>query len=91
MKWVKCHTLVACKLNELKTVARKFYYDKSDREILTELVRYSLEDIKDALSYGTETRESPNPPNHTTSPSPTPSSSVTGAFGTLGESPEAGS
>jgi hypothetical protein len=42
--------MVAAKLCALKAIARKFYCDKNDHEILMQLVRYSIEDIKDAMN-----------------------------------------
>jgi hypothetical protein len=48
--WPACYQQVADKFTELKKIMRKFYADKSDLEILKELVRYSQDDIKDAFA-----------------------------------------
>ena len=53
-EWPACYKQVADKFTELKKIMRKFYTDKSDLEILKELIRYSQDDIKDAfqLAHG---------------------------------------
>jgi hypothetical protein len=48
-EWHACYRDVAAKFNEFKNIARKFYSGKSDKEMLTELVKYTKEDIIDAF------------------------------------------
>lgn len=47
--WIKCHQDVAIKFTNLKDAARKFYKEKTEIEMLTELSKFSREDIQDAL------------------------------------------
>jgi len=47
--WSKCVDDVAKKFTQLKAIARKFYIDKSELEMLKEISRYSKEDIIQAF------------------------------------------
>lgn len=47
--WSACHKQVAKRFSELKVKMREFYTDKDDKGILQELVRYSVDDLKDVL------------------------------------------
>jgi len=46
-KWPECYKEVASKFTQLKRVARKFYTDKSELEMLKEIAKYSENDLKD--------------------------------------------
>ena len=46
-EWNECYKEVAQKFTSLKQIMRKFYIDKTDIELLQELNKYSLEDLKD--------------------------------------------
>lgn len=48
--WSECYRLVAQKFCELKVIARKFYADKNEIEMLMELSRYSSQDLQDMMS-----------------------------------------
>lgn len=48
--WIDCHTDVAARFTHLKIIARNFYTDKSEHEMLIELNKYSQQDILDAFS-----------------------------------------
>ncbi len=48
--WVECHKDVSIKFSQLKKIAKTFYVDKTDKEVLMELVRYSPDDIKDCFT-----------------------------------------
>lgn len=48
--WVQCYQDVARGFTELKRIARQFYTDKTDKEILTELTRYGTDDIREAYA-----------------------------------------
>ena len=45
--WSKCYQDVAERFTKLKRIARKFYADKSELEMLKEIARYPENDIKD--------------------------------------------
>lgn len=47
--WQDCYKAVARKFSELKVIARKFYVDKTELEMLKELSRYTAKDIEDAF------------------------------------------
>ena len=53
--WVDCYRDVAKKLSEMKAIGKEFYVDKNCTEVLSELIRYSHQDIVDAF----ETRNVP--------------------------------
>ena len=55
--WVECYREVAKKLSELKVIGKKFYVDKNIIEVLTELNKYSHQDIIDAFDTRNVTRE----------------------------------
>jgi predicted nuclease of restriction endonuclease-like RecB superfamily len=46
-KWADCYKKVGEILVDLKKIARKFFSDKSEEEILIQLGRFTLEDIQD--------------------------------------------
>jgi hypothetical protein len=46
-KWADCYKSVGAKLTDLKKISRKYFHDKTDKEVLIELGRFSLEDIQD--------------------------------------------
>ena len=52
--WIDCYRDVAVRFTELKAIARKFYCDKTEHEMLMELARYSPEDLKEAFENGNE-------------------------------------
>ena len=45
--WPECYQDVSNKITELKSIARKFYVDKDELDMLKELAKYSIEDIKE--------------------------------------------
>lgn len=47
--WVNCYRDVAAKFIALKAIARRFYVDKTNVEVLNELIKYSDQDIYDAF------------------------------------------
>lgn len=47
--WVTCRCMVAERLRELKKKMKGFMPDKTDIELLQELLRYSNEDILDVM------------------------------------------
>jgi hypothetical protein len=47
--WQKCYMQVAQRFTDLKRIARKFYCDKDELEMLQELVRYSEKDIQEMI------------------------------------------
>jgi hypothetical protein len=47
--WHACHNKVALRLTELKKIMRKFYADKNDKELLSELVKYNQDDLRDVF------------------------------------------
>jgi len=47
--WIDCYKLIAIRFSKLKNIAKNFYCDKNERYILSELTRYSEQDIKDVL------------------------------------------
>jgi predicted nuclease of restriction endonuclease-like RecB superfamily len=49
ISWQTCYKEVAQRLSALMTISRKFYADKSDLDILKELIKYSTDDIRDAF------------------------------------------
>lgn len=51
--WAVCYALVAKKFSALKIIARKFYSDKSEIDMLIELNKYSIDDIADAFASST--------------------------------------
>ena len=48
--WVECYKQVSTKFTQLKTIAKNFYTDKNEREILMELTKYSHDDIRDCFT-----------------------------------------
>lgn len=50
--WVSCYRDVADKFTALKAIARKFYINKSNIEIINELLKYNDQDILDAFEQG---------------------------------------
>lgn len=48
--WIDCHKDVATKFTEMKRMMRKFYTDKTDREILKELIKYDTMDIEEIFN-----------------------------------------
>ena len=50
MPWISCYRDVAIKLTELKRLAKAFYADKNDLEVLKELIKYSDTDIVEAFN-----------------------------------------
>lgn len=58
--WNECYKEVAKKFTELKIHARKFYFDKNDIEILSELLKYGQDDIKEMfhIEHGSHNNES---------------------------------
>jgi len=51
--WVDCHEEVALKFTALKQIAKKFYGDKEELEVLRELAKYTDDGIKDAFECST--------------------------------------
>lgn len=49
-KWPDCHNDIVTKFGELKRIMRKFYTDKSDLDILKELIKYDNKDIEDIFN-----------------------------------------
>jgi hypothetical protein len=47
--WISCYKKVAYKFSELKKIAKRFYSDKSNIEVLREICKFSENDIKDIL------------------------------------------
>lgn len=52
--WSSCHEKVKLKFNELKSIAKKFYSDKTELEVLKELIKYTNQDIIDLFFYDKE-------------------------------------
>lgn len=48
-KWNECYKDVGDKFTNLKVIAKKFYQDKSEIEILIEMGKFSHSDVIDAL------------------------------------------
>jgi len=48
--WSDCYKEIAQKFTILKQISRKFYTDKEDKDILTELAKYSNQDIADIFN-----------------------------------------
>lgn len=48
--WSECYKQVELKFTKLKLLARKVYGNKTERDMLSELTKYSMEDIKDAIN-----------------------------------------
>lgn len=48
--WVECYKDVSIKFSQLKKIAKRFYTDKTDKDILIELAKYSNNDIKDCFT-----------------------------------------
>jgi hypothetical protein len=48
-KWAECYGEVAMKFSLIKKIAKKFYSHMNDREILSELNKYSNCDIEEAI------------------------------------------
>lgn len=48
-KWTECHKEVSKDFSRLKEIAKKFYTDLTEHEILVELNRYNDSDILDAM------------------------------------------
>lgn len=53
-KWAECYRDVGYKLSELKAIAKKFYVELGDIEIMMELSKYSKNDIQDAIESNWE-------------------------------------
>ncbi len=51
-QWGECHGDITRRLNQFLGIARKFYCDKTELEMLKELARYSTDDIKEAFENG---------------------------------------
>jgi len=51
--WQECHGDVSKKFSDLKQRMRKFYTDKTDLEILKELIKYDTMDIEEIFNDGT--------------------------------------
>lgn len=47
--WIECYKDVATKFTALKKVIRKYYPDQPDVEVVRNLNKYSVEDIKEAI------------------------------------------
>jgi len=60
--WGDCFKEVAQKFTELKVIARKFYCDKTELEMLREIARYSIDDIKEMFNHGNADHTAP--PGH---------------------------
>lgn len=45
--WIGCYKNIVLKFTQLKEIMRKFYTDKTDKEILQELIKYNNKDIED--------------------------------------------
>lgn len=52
--WIKCYRHVGDIYAQLKKKARIYHHDKSEIEFLGELIRYTDQDIKDALELNME-------------------------------------
>ncbi len=50
--WVDCHHEVAKRFTNLKQIAKKFYGDKEELEVLHELAKYTDDGIRDAFEIG---------------------------------------
>ena len=48
--WIDCYKQVAEKFTVMKNIMRKFYTEKTDTEILKELIKYDTTDIEDIFS-----------------------------------------
>lgn len=48
--WIDCYKKVSGKFTQLKDIAKNFYTDKDDKQILMELVKYTNDDIKDCFT-----------------------------------------
>ncbi len=51
--WSECYKDVAEKFSALKVIARKFYANKDELEMLKELAKYSIMDIKEMYNCST--------------------------------------
>lgn len=51
--WSQCATKVSEKFSKLKSIARKFYSDKTEFEMIMELSKYSEHDIKEMMESST--------------------------------------
>jgi hypothetical protein len=49
LPWVDCYKSIAQRFTELKSIARKFYMDKNEFEILQELSKYTERGISEAF------------------------------------------
>ncbi len=48
--WPECYKDISIKFTELKKIMRKFYTEKSDLDILKELIKYDTMDIEDVFN-----------------------------------------
>jgi hypothetical protein len=53
--WPECYRILSGKFSILKSIARKFYVDKNNIEVLNELIKYKDQDIIDAFEQGGST------------------------------------
>jgi hypothetical protein len=49
-EWPECHNQIVEKFGEIKKRMRKFYTDKSDLDILRELIKYDTLDIEEIFT-----------------------------------------
>jgi hypothetical protein len=54
--WFLSYRRLADKFSQLKQIARKFYNDNTETEILQHLGKYSVDDIKDLFETSTPTK-----------------------------------
>ena len=57
MPWISCYRDVAIKLTELKRLAKAFYADKNDLEVLKEFIKYNNMDILEVFNTRNVIRE----------------------------------
>jgi hypothetical protein len=61
--WINCYKDVAAKFRLLKESMINFYSEKTEKDILIELNKFSDEDIKDALNIEKKVNNSPKSEN----------------------------
>ena len=52
MNWIDCYRNIAVKFSFLKSISKRFDIDKSNLQVLNELIKYSNQDILDAFEQG---------------------------------------
>lgn len=48
--WIDCYKKISAKFTQLKKIAKNFYTDKDEKQILMELGKYTSDDIKDCMN-----------------------------------------